>query len=147
MGTSRIKVGGSFWLAVATIVLTACGAIYRQSLGRSARAEVTALFHQISTGELIATIRERVRGRDYPHLHVASDADGLLIVGTPLEFGAQNWMLVVVHDEGRVVGVGIRMEDSLRLHPRNAPEDNIAQNQSALWAKHQLQPADAGMGK
>ena len=60
-------------------------------------------------------------------------ADSEWHIKNPSRFGATNWILVLVFEDGRLIGRGIRTADSLRRRPPNSIPDEVAPSYAPDW--------------
>ena len=87
------------------------------------RTELRAVFHQIQPGMPRAQVQAVIDAGGHPNLQFAQDDDHRWLLSTPLEFGAQNWVLLVEFKGQQVSAVRVRTEDSFDHHPAGAPAD------------------------
>ena len=76
--------------------------------------------------------------RSFALSHTQHGLDGITAyeIRTPLQFGAKNWRLILVSVEDRVVGFGIRTEDSFADQPVGAPDDQVDKEFREMWNKY-----------
>ena len=113
-----------YGLVITAVVLMA--AIFRPItfLNRGKyRAEIRSLHERLQPGMLRGHVQAAVKSGIYPNLRFNSGGAQTLSVSTPLEFGAQNWVLLIEFKGEHVSAVRVRTEDSVDHHPPEAPPD------------------------
>lgn len=89
--------------------------------GRNQR-ELLDVERGLKPGMSVAEARRVFREAESPRLKLMESASGL-VIQTPYEFGARNWLLIVDTRDGVVVGIKVRTSDSVNEHPPAAPPD------------------------
>jgi hypothetical protein len=87
------------------------------------RAEIRGLYERLQPGMARAQVQTAVKSANYPNLEFTSDDTQTWLVSTPLEFGAQNWVLLIEFAGEHVSALRVRTPDSYRNHPPEAPPD------------------------
>ncbi len=99
----------------------------------SGRHIVLQRYREISIGDDIDRVRNIIAKDGWWALEeVALDYD-LIRYQSPLTFGARNWTLLVLLEQGGVTGLGVRCADGDHIHPKDAPPDRIADGHESAW--------------
>jgi hypothetical protein len=90
---------------------------------REAQRELVAFTSGLELGLSQADVRGRLAAAR-PKLLTASEVDAsLMLVQTPLTFGAGNWVAWLDFSQGRLASVRIRITDGERFKPDGSPSD------------------------
>ena len=91
------------------------------------RERVRAVFREIELGLTQQQVLEIApkHGWMHPRSNIVSDAE--IRLGTPIEFGASNWILILTFSDGKLVSARVRTEDNInrKYKPVGAPEDIV----------------------
>jgi hypothetical protein len=115
----KFRVKRTVWL-LATLGLLWLGRTYW--VGK-ARSELVSFAEAVEIGDSGPAARRQCELKTLLKCPGAYGDDVVAI--TPLEFGATNWMVWIVVNEGKVTSVRFRTEDSMDLDfkPRGSPAD------------------------
>ena len=94
------------------------------------KVELLALWDELDWGEGLEDVEEILQSGKYSALRPQQDrprGTGVWTIGTPSEWGAENWILCLQFDEGMLVAKRIRIQDTARIHPPGAPGDEVSQ--------------------
>jgi len=88
---------------------------------------VRAVFREIEpslTQQQVLEIAQK-HGWMNPRSNIVSDAE--IRLGTPIEFGASNWILILTFSDGKLAAARVRTEDNInrKYKPVGAPEDIV----------------------
>jgi len=93
------------------------------------RAQLFAFFVELDWEAKVEDVEELLQDDKYtllsPQQYGPRDA-GVFVIATPVEFGAGNWVLCLQFDNGTLVAKRIRIQDTARIHPSGAPNDETA---------------------
>ena len=87
------------------------------------RSEIRGLYERLQPGMARAQVQAAVKSGNDPNLRFNSDDAQTWLVSTPLEFGAQNWVLLIEFEGEHVSALRVRTADSSQNHPPEAPPD------------------------
>jgi len=113
---------------------------WNRSISRAAaKQELLESFVQLDLGSSEQVIRGILEDKVY--LTMRSTMDDELIdtsftqlrIYTPLTFGAKNWVLIVLLDDGINVAYGVRTNDSDFEKPKDAPPDKFNELYKEAW--------------
>lgn len=92
---------------------------------KESRRQMLRLFEDLEPGQPIGMVEDvfREKNGDNDSLELYSGNPKTWFVQTPLEWGAENWLLWIEHDAGRIEALRIRISDSKSFKPRDAPPD------------------------
>jgi hypothetical protein len=94
------------------------------------KVELLAFWDELDWGEGLENVEEILQSGKYSQLRpqqYGPRGAGVWTIGTPSEWGAKNWVLCLQFDEGALVAKRIRIQDTARIHPRGAPDDEVSQ--------------------
>jgi len=94
------------------------------------RAQLFAFFVELDLRAEPEYVEELIQSGRYPllgHPQYSSRDAGVLVIATPFEWDAHNWVLYLQFDKGLLVAKRIRIQDTVRVHPSGAPDDEVAQ--------------------
>lgn len=95
------------------------------------RAEIRGLYERLQPGMARAQAQTAVKSGSYPNLQFGSDNAQTWSIWAPLEFGAQNWVLLIEFEGEHVSALRVRTADSYQSHPPEAPPDKVAAERKA----------------
>ena len=113
-----------YGLVIAIVVITA--SLFRPItfLNREKyRAEIRGLHERLQPGMSRQQVQRAVESGQHPNLEFHQDDAQKLFAWAPLEFGAQNWVLIIEFRGDHVSALRIRTQDSFGHHPPDAPPD------------------------
>lgn len=119
-------------IAICTFTLSLCivlTIVYRNNTSRRWNQNIVALYHQIRLDESREEA-SRVIEASWPAAYVTNEQT---VVRTPLELGAQNWVLLLDFREDKVAAVAFRTDDSFQRLPTGAPSDKIKKGFRPYW--------------
>ena len=96
---------------------------WRHASARMAEDEIIALSRQIELGMPEQQVHKLAAEGAFRKLALQRISEDLLLVRTPLQWGAVNWVMWVDLHEGRVRGVRVRLQDDEQVRPVGAPPD------------------------
>ncbi len=117
------------WLFVALVLTIFLSAIIytRSSRQGENRAKIVALMSEVSKHPTNQEVRRLLSESRFQGLTLSQESNEL-VVETPIEFGAKNWVLYMEVSDSRVVALRVRTADSVKEHPVGAPPDKSLQN-------------------
>ena len=99
---------------------------------QAARTEMKRLMPSLQLGDSMATVGSRIRRGNFQHLKFRPIDASLWSVGTPLEFGSQNWTLFLEFDKSsKLAAIRLRTPDGLHIRPRDV---TVADRVRPQWA-------------
>lgn len=119
----RMRVVITVALVAATALLLGLVFFRGSTTGQASRQELLDLFGRLKTGTSLSTLSDMLAKDGYRNLRLLKVSSNLLVVRTPYEFGAGNWVLFVDTTNEVVSGLRIRVEDSDRMKPIESPPD------------------------
>lgn len=96
--------------------------LYAERATRS-RREVLSMYNHLHGGMTMQDIYRVYREGSYRYLRLRNIDNATLLVQTPVEFAAANWVLWIELSSNKVSGIRIRYHDSRNVKPKRAPED------------------------
>jgi hypothetical protein len=140
----------SLWILVGGIYLIVwwfffSGAVLATSrTDAPSRNALTAMHRDIALGSNFQAVLQAFYRHRTTETNIVVLKPQLLRVNTPLEFGAENWVLLVELSEDKVVGVRMRTSDFASPSPEvppppGSPPDKNGQSASRATVKHQGQ--------
>ena len=134
---SKLLIASGALLAIAAFVVIAISSNHRKA---TVRRDISQLHNSFALGdtrqEVLADLEvfRKSSDRQWMTVHSSStEAPETVSVETPLEFGARNWILHLLFANGKLVGIGVRTEDSDKSRPPRAPLDKIADRYAEVW--------------
>ena len=120
---------GFTWVFVALVLTIFLSAIiYTRSSRRGEdRAKIVALMSEVSKHPTNQEVRRLLSESRFQGLTLSQESNEL-VVETPIEFGAKNWVLHMEVNDSRVISLRVRTADSVKEHPVGAPPDKSLQN-------------------
>jgi hypothetical protein len=120
---------GFTWVFVALVLTIFLSAIiYTRSSRRGEdRAKIVALMSEVSKHPTNQEVRRLLSESRFQGLTFSQESNEL-VVETPIEFGAKNWVLYKEVNDSRVISLRVRTADSVKEHPVGAPPDKSLQN-------------------
>src|SRR6266481_5484835 len=117
------------WLFVALVLTIFLSAIIytRSSRQGENRAKIVALMSEVSKHPTNQEVRRLLSESRFQGLTLSQESNEL-VVETPIEFGAKNWVLYMEVNDSRVIALRVRTADSVKEHPVGAPPDKSLQN-------------------
>ena len=114
-----------FKVAVAIICFMALSFIFRETLSKSqtSHRNLVSCFKQIGLGATEAQVAAILETNAFTSLTLVNVSNTYLLVSTPLEWGAANWVIKANLESGRIESTGIRLMDDMELRPVGAPSD------------------------
>lgn len=110
-------------LAVFALLVGACLVCwYSQRMHRS-REELLSLYNHIQPGMTAGDVIFAVANGHFQSLRIKKVSDTSLLVQTPIELGAGNWVMWLELCSNKVTGVRIRYHDSQHVKPKRSPPD------------------------
>lgn len=122
--------------ALALIGLTVFGTRHFKAVSSQRKEAVLSIFGERSLGEPEQEARRALlesQVRVDAGLHIREWSDGELELAGPTEFGARNWILIMLFQNSHLVAFGIRVPDSRFMKPANAPEDFVSPDAVNEW--------------
>src|SRR5688572_25075449 len=111
---------------------------------REYRGEVRTLYESLAPGMTKPQVRAAIDPRRFPHLRFHTDDEHRWLASAPLEFGAQNWVLLIEFENERVSALRVRTEDSFKDHPDEAPPDKERVKAGEGWFSKERYRAKIG---
>ncbi len=129
-GQTARRPGAGAVLVIGLIAMLLAGIwAYRKEQGRKWRAAIADLHQQISPGqdreEAVRTIEAA-----WPPEYFRREN---MVVRTPMEFGAHNWILLLDFSGEKVAAVAVRTDDTHVRPPDGAPPDKTAPGFVPFW--------------
>jgi hypothetical protein len=97
--------------------------------GGRGRQELISFEKQLHIGQTEQDVKSLFQRNAFEHLTLVEgeekDGTKALLVQTPAEFGAGNWVLWLRFSEGSLVRIAVREEDSETSRPPDAPPDRV----------------------
>jgi hypothetical protein len=120
---------GFTWVFVALVLTIFLSAIIytRSSRQGEDRAKIVALMSEVSKHPTNQEVRRLLSESRFQGLTFSQESNEL-VVETPIEFGAKNWVLYKEVNDSRVISLRVRTADSVKEHPVGAPPDKSLQN-------------------
>jgi hypothetical protein len=120
---------GFTWLFVAVVLTIFLSAIIytRSSRQGENRGKIVALMSEVSKHPTNQEVRRLLSESRFQGLTLSQEPNEL-VVETPIEFGAKNWVLYMEVNDSRVISLRVRTADSVKEHPVGAPPDKSLQN-------------------
>lgn len=121
-GGKQVVVAG---LAILIVFL---GYVLYRSLvvGREARLELVSLYGQLRPGLSVSEVEQLFSTDRFRRLKLLTISPELVMVRTPLEWNANNWILWINVTNSQIYQLRIRLEDDVKLKPADAPLDKLA---------------------
>jgi hypothetical protein len=116
----RIVIG---LLAVVVIGAVAAYFGWESLIQKEARRELMAFRAGVELGADADSVRKQFDATRARRLDLHEIRTNLWVVGTPLQFGAGNWVLYISFQDSMVHELKVRTEDSKDYRPRGAPPD------------------------
>ncbi len=108
---------------VALLALAALAVIWSGSKSKEAREELEAAFARVQLGASSSEIRALIGESEFRHLKLREVDPSNILVQTPLEWGARNWVLWIEVTNEKVTALRIRFHDNKNRRPDLAPPD------------------------
>ena len=87
------------------------------------REEVRGLYERLHPGMTRPQVQEAMESGRHPNLEFYRDDRQRWLASSPLEFGAQNWVLIIEFHGDQVAALRIRTADSFDQRSPDAPPD------------------------
>lgn len=114
-------------VAVASVVVLCLFVYWRISQARLSASEITSLCDRLELDMTRQDVDRIYATGSFRTLRTVRDvSDGTMLVLTPLQWGAANWVLRVDFSSNRITAIRIRYHDSRAVKPENAPADKVA---------------------
>lgn len=116
------------WVAATAAVL---GGLMLMRVGfeaRRSKAELLAFYEQIQPGFRAVDLELVFQTNNFAQLKLWRTGPDKLIVQTPIEWGAVNWVLIIESNGAEVSAVRIRSQDSHSIRPNGAPPDKVSKS-------------------
>lgn len=93
---------------------------------RGARVELLSFHSMLHLGQGVNDVNEVYASKRWKKLDLADSADSQLwLVRTPLRCDADNWLLFLQFDQGKLAAICVRFHDTSQAWPVDAPPDQI----------------------
>lgn len=126
--TRRLTVGKQLLVVAALVAALFIGAALYRSLvvGREARSELLNVYEQLRPGLSVSAAEQVFSTNRFRRLKVVNVSPELVLIRSPLEWNANNWLLWMDVTNGQIYQLRIRLEDDSQLKPADAPPDKFA---------------------
>lgn len=95
-----------------------------QERARISHERMTTTINSLCLGMSFDKVETVIKQRDWPQeSYSLSRSANLGVIHTPMEFGAMNWILHLVFDNGSLASIRVRTDNASCEHPRDAPKD------------------------
>ncbi len=112
-------------LLIATVFIGA--ALYRSLVvGREAMSELLSLYGKLQPGLSVSEAEQVFSTNRFRRLKFINVSPELVMVRTPLEWNANNWLLWMDVTNRQIYQLRIRLEDDAQLKPADSPPDKLA---------------------
>lgn len=119
-------------MGTAVGLLIIVGVVAYPELGaEEARQELVAHASALELGLTKAEARQRIAALPRQKLRLYESPDSWS-VHTPHRFGARNWLMLVEFTDDRIRCIRVRLADSVRVRPTNAPADRCRDDASRV---------------
>ena len=99
---------------------------WRSNRARLAISEMSTLFNTLELGMTKQDFNRKHAEGSFQTLKVRSVTEDNLLVLTPLQWGAANWVMWVGFSNNTISSVKIRLQDSQDVKPKGVPNDKLA---------------------
>jgi hypothetical protein len=114
---------------IITVIVLSVACAYFIYLGhqrREYRAKLALFTAELTKSHADAdAVRALLSQPRFKGLKLREDSGTLWEIGTPLEFGARNWKLLIEVRGSKVAALRVRTEDSMERRPKGAPPDKF----------------------
>lgn len=93
-----------------------------------AREEIVVLSGQLTIGIGRQEVQRVFTSGRYRSLHLHDIGSDLMLVYTPIEWGAKNWILRLEFKRDKLAATKVRLHDNAGVKPSEAPEDRISED-------------------
>jgi hypothetical protein len=87
-----------------------------------ARSEILDLWKNLKLNADYNETLSDIQQYNFEHLSI-NTSENVVFIETPLEFGAQNWVLMIEFKDRKIVALRFRTVDNLSIRPKGAPSD------------------------
>lgn len=126
--TRGLTVGKQLLVVAALFAALFIGAVLYRSLviGREARSELLNVYGKLRPGLSVSEVDQVFSTNRYSRLKMVNVSPELVLIRSPLEWNANNWLLWMDVTNGQIYQLRIRLEDDAQLKPADAPPDKLA---------------------
>lgn len=123
---SKKKFNSTCLVALASLVSIGLLLIFfRGKTASLSEAELLVFYGQVEPGILSVDVERAFLTNNFTRLKLKTVMEDRMLVQTPVEWGAVNWVLLIESKNGRVQAVRVRLQDSFTMRPENAPHDKV----------------------
>lgn len=113
-------------MVVASVVALCIFVYWRTTQARLSASELASFYDRLQLGMTRQEANRIYASCSFRKLKVRDVSDETMIVLTPVEWGAANWVLWAELSSNRITAIRIRYHDSQAVKPPNAPADKVA---------------------
>jgi hypothetical protein len=125
------------FLAISVLCLFAAGlwfgpkcvrwVLYNSEAEKSAHAEIRQLYEALEPGDSLDAVNAAYARLKPAHVEMGGDnPQECVVFSTPANFAADNWLLHVLLADGKAETIAIRILDTMKEVPFDAPPDKIS---------------------
>jgi hypothetical protein len=92
-------------------------------VNKNARYEILTIYHTVLLGMSKDEVLQKYKTGGFLDVKLDEHKINQWILSTPVEFGAQNWILYINFEKERVIRLEIRSHDNSSRKPKDAPDD------------------------
>ena len=96
---------------------------WRSDQARFAKSEIRSLARALEIGMTRDEFEHVFENGSFVMLSMQLSSNDNLLIRTPLQWGAANWVMWVTFSDNKITSIRIRTQDSMNEKPRGAPDD------------------------
>lgn len=121
--SSKVRSVSLLCMAVASVLAAGCFACWYVGHSRRSATEITSFYNSLEIGMTRKDVDLVYAAGSFRTLRLRDVSQRIMLVQTPIQWGAANWVMWIEFSDCRLAAVRIRYHDSPAVKPKHAPPD------------------------